>query len=195
MSLAYSNIWHFSSYDIFAINIASTMLGYLYGAAKGPSLNSAQSLGVKVATPVGTFCGQLLFGWLADVVGRKRMCMYSALSPYPSSYFTYRRYWAPDHHCCYFWPSCIGNWWCSFNYWCFGCLALPRKPTSFSSSPLSLHPQMGVGVGGDYPLSAVISSEFASTKIRGRMMTAVFAAQGWGNFGTFHLAPIINFSF
>lgn len=43
---------------------------------------------------------------------------------------------------------------------------------------------MGVGVGGDYPLSAVISSEFASTKIRGRMMTAVFAAQGWGNFST-----------
>jgi len=42
---------------------------------------------------------------------------------------------------------------------------------------------MGIGIGGDYPLSAVISSEFASTKIRGRMMTAVFAAQGWGNFG------------
>ena len=42
---------------------------------------------------------------------------------------------------------------------------------------------MGVGIGGDYPLSAVISSEFASTKIRGRMMTAVFASQGWGNFG------------
>lgn len=41
---------------------------------------------------------------------------------------------------------------------------------------------MGVGIGGDYPLSAVISSEFASTKIRGRMMTAVFASQGWGNF-------------
>jgi PHS family inorganic phosphate transporter-like MFS transporter len=43
--------------------------------------------------------------------------------------------------------------------------------------------QLGVGIGGDYPLSAVISSEFASTKIRGRMMTAVFASQGWGNFG------------
>lgn len=41
---------------------------------------------------------------------------------------------------------------------------------------------MGIGIGGDYPLSAVISSEFASTKIRGRMMTAVFANQGWGNF-------------
>lgn len=45
---------------------------------------------------------------------------------------------------------------------------------------------MGVGIGGDYPLSAVISSEFASTRIRGRMMTATFAAQGFGNFGTLH---------
>ena len=43
---------------------------------------------------------------------------------------------------------------------------------------------MGVGVGGDYPLSAVITSEFASTRIRGRLMTAVFTAQGWGNLGT-----------
>ena len=41
---------------------------------------------------------------------------------------------------------------------------------------------MGVGIGGDYPLSAVISSEFSSTHIRGRMMTAVFANQGWGQF-------------
>ena len=39
---------------------------------------------------------------------------------------------------------------------------------------------MGIGIGGDYPLSAVITSEFASTHIRGRMMTAVFANQGWG---------------
>ena len=39
---------------------------------------------------------------------------------------------------------------------------------------------MGVGIGGDYPLSAVITSEFSSTHIRGRMMTAVFANQGWG---------------
>lgn len=37
-------------------------------------LNKQQDLGVKVATPVGTLCGQLLFGWLADVLGRKKMC-------------------------------------------------------------------------------------------------------------------------
>jgi MFS transporter, PHS family, inorganic phosphate transporter len=42
---------------------------------------------------------------------------------------------------------------------------------------------MGVGIGGDYPLSAVIASEFASTRSRGRLMTAVFASQGWGYLG------------
>jgi MFS transporter, PHS family, inorganic phosphate transporter len=41
---------------------------------------------------------------------------------------------------------------------------------------------MGIGIGGDYPLSAVISSEFAATKIRGRMMATVFSFQGWGYF-------------
>lgn len=33
-----------------------------------------QQLGVKVATPVGIIVGQLLFGWLGDVMGRKRIC-------------------------------------------------------------------------------------------------------------------------
>jgi PHS family inorganic phosphate transporter-like MFS transporter len=42
---------------------------------------------------------------------------------------------------------------------------------------------MGIGTGGDYPLSAVIASEFASTRSRGRLMTAVFASQGWGYLG------------
>lgn len=42
---------------------------------------------------------------------------------------------------------------------------------------------MGVGIGGDYPLSTVISSEFGSTRIRGHMMTATFTAQGFGNLG------------
>lgn len=41
---------------------------------------------------------------------------------------------------------------------------------------------MGIGIGGDYPVSAVIASEFASSGARGRLMTAVFAAQAWGTF-------------
>ena len=67
-------------YDIFAINIASSMLGFVYGTRTkagvigSEALNVNQDLGVKVATPVGTLVGQVLFGWLADLVGRKRMC-------------------------------------------------------------------------------------------------------------------------
>ena len=37
---------------------------------------------------------------------------------------------------------------------------------------------LGIGIGGDYPMSAVITAEFASTKYRGRMMAAVFSMQG-----------------
>ena len=48
---------------------------------------------------------------------------------------------------------------------------------------------MGVGVGGDYPLSAIITSEFAATRIRGRMMACVFSAQGYGQF----LAALIGY--
>jgi len=43
---------------------------------------------------------------------------------------------------------------------------------------------MRVGLGGDHPLSAVLASEFAAAGSRGRLMTTVFTAQGWGNFGT-----------
>ncbi|CAG8558017.1 16427_t:CDS:2 [Dentiscutata heterogama] len=39
---------------------------------------------------------------------------------------------------------------------------------------------LGIGIGGDYPLSAVITSEFATKKRRGAMMAAVFSMQGFG---------------
>lgn len=39
---------------------------------------------------------------------------------------------------------------------------------------------LGLGIGGDYPLSAVIMSEYANTKSRGRMVTLVFSAQALG---------------
>jgi PHS family inorganic phosphate transporter-like MFS transporter len=39
---------------------------------------------------------------------------------------------------------------------------------------------LGVGIGGEYPLSAVISSEYASTKLRGPMIVATFSMQGLG---------------
>ena len=37
-------------------------------------LSRKQDFAIKVAAPIGSLFGQLLFGWLADIVGRKRMC-------------------------------------------------------------------------------------------------------------------------
>lgn len=39
---------------------------------------------------------------------------------------------------------------------------------------------LGIGIGGDYPLSAVITSEYTPRHLRGAMMAAVFAMQGIG---------------
>lgn len=39
---------------------------------------------------------------------------------------------------------------------------------------------LGFGVGGDYPLAATITSEYASTRNRGMLIAAVFSMQGLG---------------
>jgi MFS transporter, PHS family, inorganic phosphate transporter len=56
------------------------------------------------------------------------------------------------------------------------------KRTLFSELTLlcAVHVLAGVGIGGDYPLSATIMSEYASKKTRGAFVAAVFAMQGLG---------------
>lgn len=70
---------------------------------------------------------------------------------------------------------------------------------------------MGVGIGGDYPLSSIITSEyvalahtvyhftdnarFATTKWRGAMMGSVFAMQGVGQFCAAMIALIVTSGF
>ncbi|XP_047316752.1 probable inorganic phosphate transporter 1-9 [Impatiens glandulifera] len=39
---------------------------------------------------------------------------------------------------------------------------------------------LGIGIGGDYPLSATIMSEFSNRNTRGRFMAGVFSMQGFG---------------
>ncbi|KAI6688520.1 hypothetical protein NL676_025348 [Syzygium grande] len=39
---------------------------------------------------------------------------------------------------------------------------------------------LGVGIGGDYPLSATIMSEYANKRMRGAFIAAVFSMQGFG---------------
>lgn len=137
------------------------MLGYVYG--KDQVLNTSQDLGVKVATPVGTVFGQLLFGWLADVLGRKRMYGIELMI------------------------IILGS---------FGqAVAGEARTVNILAVVILWRSVMGVGIGGDYPLSAVIPSEFASTRHRGMFITAVGAAQGWGAFTGALVALIITIAY
>lgn len=58
------------SYDIFAINLSISMMSYVFWQGNMP--NSTQTL-LKVSTSVGTVIGQLGFGTMADIVGRKKI--------------------------------------------------------------------------------------------------------------------------
>src|SRR5260370_14737953 len=39
---------------------------------------------------------------------------------------------------------------------------------------------LGLGIGGDYPLSATLMSEYANRRDRGKLITMVFSMQGLG---------------
>jgi PHS family inorganic phosphate transporter-like MFS transporter len=60
------------SYDIFVVSILTVMLGIVYYPGVGHMPDSSDTA-IKLATSAGTVVGQLGFGALADLVGRKRM--------------------------------------------------------------------------------------------------------------------------
>lgn len=136
------------AYDIFAINLVSTMIGFVYWQDQGNKTPHNVDTAIKVSCSVGTVVGQLLFGYLADHVGRKRMYGVELMIIIMGTVG----------------QTLVGNapaasFWAVITFW--------RVLT-------------GIGIGGDYPLSSVITAEFATTKHRGAMMSAVFAMQGIG---------------
>ncbi|TAQ83677.1 hypothetical protein B7494_g8000 [Chlorociboria aeruginascens] len=154
------------SYDIFAINLVTAMMGVVFwtnhGKASG-SIPTNSDTAIKVATSGGTVLGQLGFGYLADVVGRKRMygleliiIIFATLAQSLSS---------------------------------------PSPSISIVGLIIFWRVLMGIGIGGDYPLSSIITSEFATTKWRGAMMNAVFAMQGIGQFTAAIIALIVTAGF
>lgn len=54
---------------------------------------------------------------------------------------------------------------------------------------------LGFGIGGDYPLSATIMSEYANKKTRGAFIAAVFAMQGFGILTSGIVALVVSASF
>ena len=106
------------------------MLGVVYwhGAKKKPgSIPTNSETAIKVATSGGTVIGQVGFGILADIVGRKRMYGLELIIII------------------------------------FATVAQALTSSSPSMSVVGLlifwRVLMGVGIGGDYPLSSIITSE------------------------------------
>ncbi|MCJ1335037.1 acid phosphatase pho5 [Bachmanniomyces sp. S44760] len=118
------------AYDIFAVGLVTTMLGVVYwhDATKNPgTIPSTSDTAIKVATSGGTVIGQVGFGALADIVGRKRMYGLELILII------------------------------------FTTLAQSLSSASPSMNIVGLiifwRVLMGIGIGGDYPLSSIITSE------------------------------------
>ncbi|KAI0811610.1 major facilitator superfamily domain-containing protein [Xylaria sp. FL0064] len=162
------------SYDIFAINLVTLLLGVVfwqgspedaihgYGGNNGV-LPTSVSQTLKTSTSAGIVIGQLVFGWLADKYGRRKMYGVELGIILVSTL------------------SC--------------CLISASQAVSFTGLMTFWRVLMGVGIGGDYPLSSVITSEFAPTRWRGAMMAAVFSMQGIGQLFAAIVALIVTASF
>lgn len=59
-------------------------------------------------------------------------------------------------------------------------LSFGHEPKTVMSTLCFFRFWLGFGIGGDYPLSATIMSEYANKKTRGAFIAAVFAMQGFG---------------
>ncbi|EXA38498.1 MFS transporter, PHS family, inorganic phosphate transporter [Fusarium oxysporum f. sp. raphani 54005] len=77
------------------------------------------------------------------------------------------------------------------------CCALISSSPAMGSTGLLIFWRiiMGIGIGGDYPLSSVITSEFAPTRWRGAMVAAVFSMQGLGQLAAAIVALITTVAF
>jgi MFS transporter, PHS family, inorganic phosphate transporter len=124
------------AYDLFVIGIVSTLL-------KGQWHLSTSQLALLNAVMLGAaFLGALVFGRLADAIGRTRVYWISAVLMVIAA---------------------IGS-------------ALAPSLAVLTAFRFLL----GFGVGGDYPVSAVLMSEYAGRRDRGRMVGLVFSAQAVG---------------
>jgi len=119
------------AYDIFAIGLVTNMLGVVYwqdAKSKPGSIPTSSDTAIKAATSGGTVIGQLGFGWLADMVGRKRMY---GLELIIIIFATMAQALASD-----------------------------SRAISIVGVVIFWRVLMGVGIGGDYPLSSIITSEY-----------------------------------
>lgn len=132
------------AYDLFSANFITTMIGLAFFSSH--TISSQADTAIKLSTTAGAVIGQVLFGWLADKLGRKRMYGLELII------------------------ILVGT---------FGQSISGTGPGLAVLGPLIFwRVIMGIGIGGDYPLSSVITSEFSTVKWRGALMNSVFAMYG-----------------
>jgi MFS family permease len=124
------------AYDLFIIGVVLTLLKTEW------HLSSFQVALVGSTALLAAALGAIVFGRIADVIGRKKIYGYEVLVLAAGAVASA---FSPD------------IWWL-----------------------IAFRFILGVGIGGDYPVSATIMSEFAGTKTRGMMVSLVFAMQGLG---------------
>lgn len=111
------------------------MLGYIYTSSG--KLDSQTDGWLKASASWGTLIGQLLFGLLADKLGRKSMYAIVLMIIIAGT---------------------IGS-----------SISGSTQAVSNVAMLAIWRVFLGIGIGGDYPISAVITAEFANSKRRGLM--------------------------
>lgn len=113
---------------IFAINLTTVMFGLVFWQTSNDGvIPSPSETAIKVATSGGAVVGQVAFGYLADLLGRKKMYGVELMIIIAATVTQ--------------------------------SLAAPSTAMSFTGLIIFWRVVMGIGIGGDYPLSAVITSE------------------------------------
>ncbi|KAJ3868007.1 MFS inorganic phosphate transporter [Lentinula novae-zelandiae] len=107
---------------------------------------------VNASANIGSVIGQFTFGYLADALGRSAI---------------------------------YGKELMLIIFATIMCLTTPTGSLSPNSSLIYLgifRIILGIGVGGDYPMSASVTSDRSNLYKRGTMLAYIFANQGWGSF-------------
>ena len=143
------------SYDLFIINLVSPIWEYEYWGGLTPSHRHHYPpllRGlVNSSANMGNIVGQLLFGYFGDIFGRR---------------------WVYGNE------LLIGSVGLIF------CISLPNSITPSRSKMIWIfcwRIVLGIGIGGDYPMSASIVAERSHLKRRGQLLGWIFSNQGWGN--------------
>ncbi len=136
------------AYDLFCIPPILRLIGRVFYEDEQYNVPPAVLSSMVAIALLGTAIGQLVFGRLGDLIGRRRVYGLSLMIMVLSS---------------------LG---CGFS------ICTTRSCVLVSLALFRFI--LGVGIGGDYPLSATIMSEFANKRTRGAFIAAVFSMQGFG---------------